>query len=196
MVGESTMTLFEYLAAGYTLILTFAVIRGLSGIPHVLRLPGRYWVHTTWLFVGLSFCLIAFWAFWSYREVDWTLLRFVGVLEVPALVFVFNSILVPTNPADVTSWREHFYRSRVPLFATGALIMASVTISNYLMLGTFRDALIYGDVLTTCVFLIGLAVRDARVHAFLASGILLAFAVSMITILSRPDVVSVQSQIE
>ena len=44
------MTLFEYLAAGYVLILSFAVIRGVSGVPYALRPSSRYGVH----FVHLS----------------------------------------------------------------------------------------------------------------------------------------------
>ncbi len=57
------MTLFEYLAAGYVLILSFAVLRGVAGVPYALRPSSRYWVHAVYLSSLLANCLVSFWAF-------------------------------------------------------------------------------------------------------------------------------------
>ncbi len=97
------MTLFEYLAIAYSLVLSFAVLRTASGLPHALASGRRHWVRAAWTFIILAVCLFVFWAFWSYREVEWTLWRFALVLGNPILVFVSASIIVPPEPAAVHS---------------------------------------------------------------------------------------------
>ena len=94
MGGRSELTLFEYLAAGYVLMLSFAVLRALSGVPHAARSPSRYWVHLSWLSTALASCLVGFWAFWFYREVEWTFFQFIGALAPPALLYTYVSLLV------------------------------------------------------------------------------------------------------
>lgn len=181
------MTLFEYLAAGHTLILTFAVVRNLAGFPHVLRAPGRYWVHTTWVFFGLAFCLVAFWAFWSYRDVEWTLVRFMGALEIPAVIYVYNSIVVPSDPAEVDSWRDHYFRVRIPFFATGVLLMSSVIVSNYFVLGTLNDPAMFLNFVFVAILGAGLASAEPRLHVLLALVVTALFVGAVLTILAQPD---------
>ena len=43
------MTLYEYLAAGYVLLLSFGFLRAVSGIPYAVASPNRYGVHIFWL---------------------------------------------------------------------------------------------------------------------------------------------------
>jgi hypothetical protein len=113
------VTLFEYLAIAYSLVLSFAVLRAASGVPHALASGRRYWVHAAWTLLILAVCLTVFWAFWSYREVEWTLWRFVLVLCNPIVIFIAASIVVPPEPAEIRSWREYFYAVRVKLFVSG-----------------------------------------------------------------------------
>ena len=84
---QDGVTLFEYLAAGYILMLSFAILRGVSGLPHATRYPGRYWVHVSWLSTALASCFVAFWAFWPYRQVEWTLFRVITALAIPTLLY-------------------------------------------------------------------------------------------------------------
>jgi len=64
------VTHFEYVSAGYILMLTFAAARLLAGAAHVLE-PRRFsWVHASWTSLAAMLCLTAFWAFWAYREVE------------------------------------------------------------------------------------------------------------------------------
>ena len=83
------MTLFEYLSAGYVLMLSFALMRAVSGLPYAVLSSGRYWVHVFWLATSLGICLISFWAFWSYRQVEWTIVQFMGALAIPALAYAY-----------------------------------------------------------------------------------------------------------
>src|SRR5262245_10692370 len=116
-------------------MLSLAVLRGVSGIPHATRYPGRYWVHVSWLSSALATCFIAFWAFWPYREVEWTLFRFMNSLAIPTLLYAYISLLVPTDPSTVESWRDYFYDVRARVFSIGAIFMAFVVISNQATLG-------------------------------------------------------------
>ena len=129
------MSVFEYLAAGYVLMLSLAVLRAMSGVPHAVGSPNRYWVHISWLFSSLIWCLMSFWCFWPYREVDWTVLQFMGALAIPALLYSYNSLLVPPDPSAVVSWRDYFFDVRTSLFATGAAFMTAVVVSNQVSLG-------------------------------------------------------------
>jgi hypothetical protein len=181
------MTNFEYIAGANTLILSFAVVRLLAGIPEAIRPERRYWVHTMWLMLGLVFCLIGFWVFLSYRAIEWTLPRFMGVLVAPALIYIYSSLLAPTDPSSVVSWRDHFFRIRPYVFATGVLTMTQVLISNHLFLGV---PLVGGAAWTSnvllMVFAAGYISANPRLHAIIAF-IPPILAVLTILSISAPD---------
>jgi hypothetical protein len=178
------VTLFEYLAAAHTLILTFAVTRVLSGLAEAVSPARRYWVHLSWLALAIFLCLTAFWAFWGYREVEWTFPRFIGLLAGSALLYLFSSILVPTNASAIDSWRDHFFKKRILLFLTGMLFVISGLCSNQLLLGVPpMHSSQFGLYASAVVFLIGLASDNARTHTVLAiwppvgfAGVVLQFA--------------------
>ena len=181
------MSLFEYLTAGYVLILSFAVVRALTGFPHALSGASRYWVHVSWLSFALANCLATFWAFWSFRDTEWTLPRFVGVLVVPALLFVYNSILVPSDPASVASWRDHFFEVRVPLFLTGAVTVIVMVVGNYAILGMpLLHPLVIGNMVWLTIYLIGLGSGKPALHSLLALALILVSAAAMVTVLAQP----------
>ena len=179
------MTHFEYLTVGYSLIVSFAVLRALSGFPHLLRSSSRYWVHVSWVVFGLFGCVFIFWAFWRFREAEWTLRSYILVLAVPALLYVHNSILVPSDPASVTSWRDHFFRVRVPLFVTACLMHTAALIGNYLLLGIPPSALLslWGLLGISAV---ALTSANSRLHAVLAL-VPLLFAAAALTVLAQAD---------
>ena len=182
------VTLFEYLAAGYVLMLSFAVLRAMSGVPHAVGSGGRHWVHVSWLAVALVMCLVAFWAFWPYRAVDWNAFRFMNALAIPALLYSFTSVLIPLDPSAVASWREHFYRVRSRLFATGTGFMVAVTISNQTALGvspTHPSQL--GNYALIMMFLTGLAVPKPFAQAVLALAFPAFTALYFLTMMIEPD---------
>ena len=163
------MTLFEYLAAAHTLILTFALTRALSGIAQAIRASRRSALHLSWLGFIVSHCFFAFWAMWGYTEVEWTLTNFLGLLTVPALMYVFSSIIVPPDPSVIESWRDYFFENRAPLFVTGALLFAAIVLSNQLIQGTSpTHPLEFALYATVGVFATGIASANPRVHEVLA----------------------------
>ncbi len=121
------MSLFEYLAAAYTLILSFAVARLIGGLPDSIVPSSRYWVHL--VFVAGTFFGIAttFWNFWSFRGADWTFARFLLALVQPALLQFMAATLIPPSPDQVESWREFYYSIRQRYFV--ALIVCGFVIA-------------------------------------------------------------------
>jgi hypothetical protein len=166
---ESRVTLFEYLAAAHTLILTFALTRALSGVALAVKPQCSSLMHVSWLGFIVSNCLFAFWAMWGYMDVEWTLVRFMGLLTVPTLMYIFSSIIIPPGPSVVESWRDHLFETRIPLFATGALTFAAIVLSNQFIQGASPthslEIILYA---TIGVFLLGVFSANPRVHAVLA----------------------------
>ena len=163
------MTLFEYLAAAHTLILTFALTRALSGVALAIKPSRRSPLHLSWLGFIVSNWLFAFWAMWGYIDVEWTLVRFIALLTVPALMYVFISIVIPQNPSAIESWRDYFFENRVPVFATGALLFIAIAFSNQFIQGASPthslELILY---VTIGVFSIGIVSSGARTHTALA----------------------------
>ena len=95
--------------------------------------------------------------------------RFIGLLSSPALLYLFSSILVPTNASAIDSWRDHFFKKRILLFLTGMLFVISGLCSNQLLLGVPpMHSSQFGLYACAVVFLIGLASDSARIQAVLA----------------------------
>jgi hypothetical protein len=181
------LTLFEYLAAANTLIISFAVLRLAAGIPFVLRSETRYWVHLAWVSVAISFCLIGFWTFWAFRELEWTFPLFIGVLSQTTITYVFCTLVIPTAPESVASWRDYFFVVRVPLLVTGIVMMASVLIGNWVIHGISMfqtSAMGPWYLLTLCS--IGTYSAKPGVHTVLALGLppVIVFTILM---LYQPD---------
>jgi hypothetical protein len=182
------LTLFEYLAAAYVLMLSFAVLRAISGVPYAVRSPHRYWVHISWLATALSLCFVCFWAFWPYRGVEWTLFTFGNALAIPALVYAHNSLVVPPDPSLVESWRDHFFNVRAPLFATGAILMATVTISNQSALGVAPlHPSQLGNYAVIALYLVGFVSKKPGVHAGLAVAFPSVVLVYVLSQATTPD---------
>lgn len=182
------MTLFEYLAAAYVLMLSLALLRAMSGVPHALRPERRYWLHAAWLGFALATCLVAFWAFWSYRNVEWTIFRFMNSLAVPALLYCFIALLVPPDPSVVTSWRDHFFEVRARLFATGVVLMVAVISSNQITLRVppFHLSQLGNYALLT-IYLVAFASARPTVHGVLAIVFAVLVAATFSTLLVQPD---------
>lgn len=115
------MTLFEYLATATSLLYSVAALRILGGLPSSLAPQRRYALHLALTFNNLVLITLSFWTFWSYREVAWTFRGFTVALLLPGLLYYCAAVLVPENPEQVPSWREHFNTVRRRWFAGIAL---------------------------------------------------------------------------
>ena len=177
------MNHFEYLAAGFVLILSFAVMRGMSGVPYALRPVARHWVHFAYVSVALANCLIMFWVFWFTRNVEWTFLLFVIALLNPILFYVQVSLLVPQDPSTVSSWKAHFFSVRIPFFATGAATFLMVVISHQTLLGVSAlHPIEWPFYATIALYALGVTSPAMRLHSALALAIFCLTALNVVGI--------------
>jgi len=107
---------FEYLSVAYSLVSSFAAIRLVAGLPHAVASTRRYYVHISHVFLILFATVTLFWGFWSFRDLQWNLFRFISLLAGPGLVYFLACTLIPDEPSSVSSWRHYFYSVRRPYF--------------------------------------------------------------------------------
>jgi hypothetical protein len=179
--------LFEYLAAAFTLVLSFAVVRLVGGLPSALVPDRRYWVHVLLLVTVLSMVASIFWSLWSFREVSWNYPAFLLVLMQPALVYFLAATIVPDSPSAVKSWKTHYDFVR-PRFFVGWICLAALT-------GTIEVAVLkmpfldLGRVPALCglvIGLVGFVSTSSKVHAGLVLIMSLMMIVSIFGTLFEP----------
>jgi hypothetical protein len=185
------LTLFEYLAIAYSLVLSMGAVRAASVLPYTFARESRYWVHTVWVVVNLTACLVIFWNFWSFREIEWTFGQFALVLALPTALFVAIAIVAPDEPAEIQSWRGYYYSVRVKLFGAAiafgiVILLVSTVVLNMPVLHPFRLAqlgMLAGS-------LGGVLSDRPNVHAGLAVFALASFAVLALWLFNEPGALS------
>ena len=179
------MTLFEYLAIAFSLVLSLAGMRLIAGLPHAAQPGRRYWVHLCLASWQLVLTVFVFWLFWTFRSVTWNFLTFVLVLMSPGLIYLNACTLIPESPSSVESWREYFYSVRRRYFLglscwVVTTVAISTVVAGYPLLHPSRG--IQAVTLSVCVA--GALSRSHRVQAtiavsFLALALLLAFVLGL-----------------
>ena len=128
------MTLFEYLSVAFSIVLSLAAVRLLSGISVSFVPERRYWPHATWIVFVLLESAMIWWNFWSFKDVHWNFVGFLLILVVPAVIFLQAVALVPESPGTVQSWREHFFAARKRFFVALAALFLLTAVDSWLLL--------------------------------------------------------------
>jgi hypothetical protein len=128
------MTLFEYLSVAFSIVLSLAAVRLLSGVSVSFVPERRYWPHVTWVLIVLLMSAMVWWNFWSFKDVTWNFVRFLLTLFVPASIYLQAAALVPDNPGTVQSWREHFFAARKRFFVALASLFLLIAVNSWLLL--------------------------------------------------------------
>ncbi len=181
------MTLFEYLAIAYSLVFGFAAMRLLGGLPSAIDAQRRYWVHLGFVLILLYSTASVFWVFWSYKNVEWDFLKFLLSLTSPACLFYLTATMVPENPAEVASWREHYYQVRLRYFLGVCCWSVAIAVSTTVLVDmplTHPTRIASGLILATGG--IGAVTDDPRVHGGMVFVIAAAFAVFSTSVLLQP----------
>jgi len=163
------MTLFEYLAAAYTLLLSFAVARLVFGLPSATLQDRRYWVHLV-LVAAFAFTLAAFfWSFWSFRDVAWTFPRFLLILSVPVLALLMASTLIPGSPDNVESWRDFYYSVRLTYFSAWIVLSFLLAINSTVLIDMpFTHPARLAELILAAFGVVGVSSSNPRVHGAMA----------------------------
>ncbi|HEY8122071.1 MAG TPA: hypothetical protein VII78_12195 [Myxococcota bacterium] len=163
------MTLFEYLAVSFSVVLSLAVVRILGGISDVFARGRIYWVHALWVVHQLLFVTFDWWNIWSYRDVAWNYASFLAVIANPSLVYYQAAALVPASTAGVQSWREHFYRSRRQFFGSWVAWALLVMFNSSVILSLpLQHPARISQVAALAITLVGVSTARPSVHAVLA----------------------------
>ena len=181
------MTLFEYLAIAYSLVISFAVLRALSGVPHALATKRRYWVHLGWVGWNLQALFLEFWIFWGFRGVDWSYGLFLIILANPALLYVMACILTPEEPSRVASWREYFFAVRLRLLVTAICWQAVLLAISFLVLDLpLNHPIRLVMVFSLALWIAGAFSRRPMVHATIVCIMLAGAVASTFSFVARP----------
>ena len=128
------MTLFEYLSVAFSIVLSLAAVRLLSGASVSFAKAKRYWPHTMWVMFALLTSAMVWWNFWSFESVSWNFARFLLTLLVPATMYLQAAALVPESPGNVESWREHFFSARVRFFVALAAFFLTIAVVSWVVI--------------------------------------------------------------
>lgn len=179
------MTLFEYLAIAFGLLYSVAALRLLGGLPAAMDPRRRYSLHLGLLLVNLFVVIVSFWTFWSLRDVEWTFMGFLVALTIPGLLFYMAAVLVPENPEDVASWRDHYFSVHTRWFGGMAAwgIGAATSASMNLGMGLAHPARLV-HLLTVGIGVLGTSTARPRVHGVIVSAMCLLVVATLAAHLS------------
>ncbi len=180
------MTLFEYLAIAFSLVFSFSGMRLVGGLLHAVQQQRRYWIHLCFVFWQLMATVFGFWAFWSFRSVEWNFPTFVLVLVSPGLIYYNACALVPENPEAVESWRDYYYSVRKRYFAgVSCWALAALTISAVIGM-PLADPARGVQAVFLAAALVGVSSANERVQAGIALCLLLLTLLVMFSLGFRP----------
>lgn len=164
------MTFFEYIAVAVSIVLSLSVAQILSVLREVFDPARRDWLHASWVLIMLLTHVVAWWDFWSYRDVDWSLPAFILVLGVASLVYICTQALVVRAPG-VEDYRSHLEAERVPFFLFFALLVAGSVVRDRVLRDDFN--LLYRGPESALILmsLIAAQTSSRNVHLFLNGAI-------------------------
>ncbi len=181
------MTLFEYLAIAFSLVLSFAAMRLIAGLSYAAQPDRRYWIHLVFVVGQLFLTIVAFWNLWNLRDATWTLPRFILVLAIPGLFYFTACALIPEQASAVESWRGYYYSARRRYFLGVAALALVVTFAATAILGLpWLHPARVSQLLGVGIGLIGASSSSERVHTGLALLILVVTFVVMPIVFLEP----------
>jgi len=181
------MTLFEYLAIAFSLVLSFAAMRLIAGLSYAAQPGRRYWVHLAFVLGHLCLTILVFWNLWNLRDVSWNLPRFVLALAYPGLVYFTACALIPEQASAVDSWRSYYYSARPRFFIGMAAIVVVVALAGTAVLEPpWLHPVRIPQSLAMGIALLGAFSPSPRVHACLAALVLLMSVVVLPVIFIQP----------
>jgi hypothetical protein len=102
------------------------------------------------------------------REVEWTFPRFALALSIPGFLYYNAATIVPEDPAEVVSWRQHYNEVRLRFFVGLVCWALAAMVVHTFILGTpFLHPIRIFHGLVVVFGIVGAAFSSHRVHAML-----------------------------
>ena len=163
--------------------MSFAMARLVSALPQILDKPRRYWVHSTWAAATVANVILSWWSLFRYREVAWTMFRFL-LFVAPAVGILFiAAALAPDEPSEIGSWREHYYRIHRQLVGATLFFWVAVAVANAILLEPFSPVAAIVLIASVVVILApALVTKNARVQG----GVAIVYLVLVLAAFASP----------
>jgi hypothetical protein len=159
------MSHFEYISVALALINALIVSRLLNGLIPSFSSGARYPIHFAWVVTLILITVLQWWAFWRANGVEWTAFRFLWALSLPAILFLRVGVLLGERPEEVTSFKDHFFESRVRFFSLGLIAAFLIGLTPW-VLGTtpwFSVEPLHASIIVLAVLSIaGMLLKEAR----------------------------------
>ncbi len=115
------MTLFEYLAVAFSIVLGFSLTHLLGSARSVFNPELRHPVHILYFFFLLVLHPQLWWALWDlHDDAPWNLFTFFYTLAGPGLLYLMTTFAVPNDRPASQSWEDHFVSTRPWIFGLTA----------------------------------------------------------------------------
>jgi hypothetical protein len=143
-------------------------VRLLDGAPFAFRAGRFYAPHAFWVATKFLHHFLVWWNAWILRDVDWNLAYFMLQLGTPVVLYLQASVLVTSNPNEVSDWREHFYSTRKSFFGLNMLFALLVISSTAVPSGITPAGPIATAVAIVALSLVGFRSESHRVQVGIA----------------------------
>jgi len=186
------MELFDYISIAFSFVYTAAALRLIGGLPAATNKDRRYIVHLLFILIILISIISSFWGIWAYRNLEgWKLYKFIFLLLDGSLYYFIATVLVPENPNEVDSWKDHYYKNKHKLFFAMLIFLTYIQLNGYVLNGIFD---LGPEQFFHVIFLIpiyfGLKSKNHKVHVAIACFYLITTITMMLTVASEPGWVS------
>jgi hypothetical protein len=104
------MTLFEYLAVAFSIVLGFSLTHLLGSVRSIFDPDRRYSVHIVFFFFLIFLHPQLWWALWDlHDDAPWNLFTFFYTLGGPGLLYLMSTSAVPIDRTQRLSWEGAVY---------------------------------------------------------------------------------------
>jgi hypothetical protein len=187
------MTQFEYVSVAISIVFSFAVLRLLDALPHAVSAARRYWIHAVWVAFLIWWSAVFWWLSWSHsaRQTEFGFPEFLLLVTPPGVLYLCATALVSEAPAQVASWREHFWSVRRRFFGLALVLLALLAFTSFALQHVpLAHGLRVPQLALFALFATGFFSRDERTHgavALLAAALALTMVALAVTGLVVPD---------
>ena len=135
------MTIFEYTAGIFSIVLGLAVANVLTTISEVIRYRKRaihFWVHSLWCVTTLFMLVATWWAYWRGFQVleDVTVIQFFIVLILASTLFIASRLLKIDFGTELrVDIEQYFFEIKTPFFICLLALMLPSSITG--LVGVF-----------------------------------------------------------
>ena len=169
------MTVFEYLAVLFSIIIGLGITHLLGGIGRLIRRPERYkvyWVHLVWTFSTFLYLLLFWWMEFKMSSIEeWTLPIFLFLVLYAVLLYLLCVVLFPSEFPDDGDFRAYFYERHQWICGIGLALGAVDVVDTVLKgLDTLVGYLFPNPLFWILLIMLGIGFRtgNERFHGVLA----------------------------